>query len=515
MRLALIVITLAFVFAVSLLLHEKQRSSTASYDLPRIQIASLSFSPRNRPYLWMCWTGQNPMPAYLRLCVDIVKAFNEDTFEVTVVTPDNIGRFLTDVHPAYQHLSYVHRADYLRCLLLHHHGGLYMDVDTLCFAPLREIARLLPRFDVVGYDGAPWGELWGVSIMMGRRRTSYSSEWRRRLHLRLDQRQAELAKYRESNPSDLNTDCLGWTEILRDIVLPLSREMKTDISWELVPPRLISASNGSDLVQNIKELGETSACLILNNAMYSPRLKNATEADVLGPSDSVLFGAVSKAHAKATAFLTNKLACCVDACYVLNLDHRVDRWERAKVTTRSCFLSVANVTRHPAPFVQENGALGCLMGHLEMLRRAANEHPFENVLLLEDDVVPTGVDCVTAMEGAFSEPSVAYDWDVMLLACNVQSDAEIGSHCPLRRLEEGQTSAAYLVRSGYVQTLIEVFSDALKDATSNKWNDAKHSTDQCWKRLQRKDRWYVFSPALLAQGASYSDIEKRIVDYGL
>jgi len=230
-------------------------------------------------------------------------------------------------------------------------------------------------------------------------------------------------------------------------------------------------------------------------------------------NDNVLFRALRKAHNMATVFMEKKIACNVEACYILNLDHRLDRWEQLQDTIRKCFLNTVGVKRHAAPHVRENGAIGCLMGHLEMLKRSAKEHPFENVLILEDDAIPTDVNFQIALERAFSFPSVAFDWDVMLLACNPQSDEEVSPLCPVRKLQEGQTTAAYLVRSGYVQTLVDLYSSTLNQVTSNKWEE-KYCADQCWKSLQQKDKWYRFSPALMKQNPSYSDIDKKFSDHG-
>jgi hypothetical protein len=42
---------------------------------------------------------------------------------------------------------------------------------------------------------------------------------------------------------------------------------------------------------------------------------------------------------------------------------------------------------------------------------------------------------------------------------------------------------------------------------------ARFAIDQAWKALQRRDRWYIFSPAFGRQRPSFSDIEQRDVDY--
>ena len=47
------------------------------------------------------------------------------------MTPANLQDWVVaghPLHPAYNDLSLVHRSDYLRAYLLHHHGGGYCDL---------------------------------------------------------------------------------------------------------------------------------------------------------------------------------------------------------------------------------------------------------------------------------------------------------------------------------------------------------------------------------------------------
>lgn len=50
---------------------------------------------------------------------------------MVLITKANLDDFLVEghpLHPAYNMLSTVHKADYLRCYLMHHHGGGYSDM---------------------------------------------------------------------------------------------------------------------------------------------------------------------------------------------------------------------------------------------------------------------------------------------------------------------------------------------------------------------------------------------------
>lgn len=79
--------------------------------------------------IFCCWTGNNEMSANRKRGI---KSMHEKCgVEITLVSPKNINDYILKefpLHPAYEYLSLVHRSDYLRCYLMHHHGGGYSDV---------------------------------------------------------------------------------------------------------------------------------------------------------------------------------------------------------------------------------------------------------------------------------------------------------------------------------------------------------------------------------------------------
>jgi hypothetical protein len=95
------------------------------------------------------------------------------------------------LHPAWPHLSAVHRADYLRTYLMHHHGGGYTDLKP---TP----ATWSPTFDVIddrGLLGAGYPEVGryavaniGVDFSRGPYRSALSAKWWHLRWLRLNYR---------------------------------------------------------------------------------------------------------------------------------------------------------------------------------------------------------------------------------------------------------------------------------------------------------------------------------------
>mmetsp|Transcript_102620 Transcript_102620/g.319073 ORF Transcript_102620/g.319073 Transcript_102620/m.319073 type:complete len:281 (+) Transcript_102620:265-1107(+) len=225
--------------------------------------------------VWMCWTGNNPMPPHLQLCLRTVE--RNAGLPVVLVTPRNVAEYVPDPHPAYHLLHLAHRADYLRCYLLHHYGGIYLDVDTVCLRSLAGLFDLLETFDAVGYDGSQWGEYIGISDMGPFRPSSPITElWFNALHGRMEQRRAELEAHQ--------TDVFYWQEILRDIVLPV-----TLMHREKISKGLLAHNPEQEELWSTEPLGrvlgpelERSHVFILNNAKYGDELKQLSEEQILG-----------------------------------------------------------------------------------------------------------------------------------------------------------------------------------------------------------------------------------------
>lgn len=105
--------------------------------------------------IFTLWTGDNELTPNRSRGLDSIRALNP-AIDVVVVTPHNLADFVrpgAPLHPAYQHLSFVHRSDYLRAYLMHHHGGGYADLKTY-FHPWEEFFEALERRPdrwVIGY----------------------------------------------------------------------------------------------------------------------------------------------------------------------------------------------------------------------------------------------------------------------------------------------------------------------------------------------------------------------------
>ncbi|MFI3305481.1 MAG: hypothetical protein R3Y68_03070 [Rikenellaceae bacterium] len=190
------------------------------------------------------WTGDNDLtPARKR---SVAQLRSRLSVPLKLITADTLNEYILaeyPLHPGYKYLSYVHRADYLRCYFMHHYGGGYIDVKE-CTSTWSGVFDELNNSDkyILGY---PEGSHFGVCIsstngniskdlmrhwryVVGngayvcRPRTKFTQEWYDELNSRMDYYYRLLVL----NPGDARRrDNIGypipWSNILGDIFQPL------------------------------------------------------------------------------------------------------------------------------------------------------------------------------------------------------------------------------------------------------------------------------------------------------
>lgn len=192
--------------------------------------------------VFVLWTGTNELSANRQRNLDRLR--EKLGVPVEFVTPATLDRWVVEghpLHPAYESLSLVHRSDYLRAYLLHHHGGGYADLK----APVSSWAG---AFDSAAEDPKAWvtgfreisaasvvrmpGTL-GADIALNHRRlvgtcaffvrshTPFTAEWLREVERRLDY----YAPQAREHPGGVRGETVGypvsWTDLLGKIFQPL------------------------------------------------------------------------------------------------------------------------------------------------------------------------------------------------------------------------------------------------------------------------------------------------------
>ena len=206
---------------------------------------------------------------------------------------------------------------------------------------------------------------------------------------------------------------------------------------------------------------------------------------------------------------------------IINLAKREDRLfdcnaelEKIKISPKDDLFFEANES-------QLNGAHGCSLSHAMALAELLFCSYKQFFLIFEDDF-------------SIREPNTfwvnldvvikhANLWDVYLLGHNTAIAIEATPIPSVVRAINSQTQSGYLVKRSYAPKLIECFfrsAELLRfynDLPIPNKDLSKHyfTSDQLWKELQIKDRYWISNPSQIFQRPSFSDIEKRHVDYGV
>ena len=197
----------------------------------------------------------------------------------------------------------------------------------------------------------------------------------------------------------------------------------------------------------------------------------------------------------------------IDRIFYINLDHRIDR-----LTEISHELSTHLTPQHYSEKVErypaikcDNGAMGCSMSHLEVLK-IAKARKYRYIIILEDDFqFLIGIDELYAqLANVFAtDSSSLLDFKVIMLSYNALNAGDCGDcgECRdcgdcgeyndfLSKTTNVQTTAGYLLNCAYIDQLLENYTKGIQlfKETGEHW---KYAIDQYWKKEQN-DKWFIF-----------------------
>jgi hypothetical protein len=90
--------------------------------------------------LWTYWETKpgDVRPEYLDLCEETWRRHCAGDFTIVRVTPETVDRYAPGLIDDWHKIpTLAHKADYLRAVLLHRHGGIWLDADTIVLCNLR------------------------------------------------------------------------------------------------------------------------------------------------------------------------------------------------------------------------------------------------------------------------------------------------------------------------------------------------------------------------------------------
>ena len=200
--------------------------------------------------IYVFWTGDNEItPNRLEGISSLQKVSGA---EVKLITPNNLPKYIKENDPlpeAYQYLSFVHRADYLRSYFMYHYGGGYADIKnfyyswTPAFEKLEQSDAYVIGYPEVGFWGVAnrsikngalkddlrchWRYLIGNGAYICRPHTRMMAEWHSEAKRRLVELTDELRKHPATDPFGQNHGYpVRWSELLGGIFHPLCLKYK-------------------------------------------------------------------------------------------------------------------------------------------------------------------------------------------------------------------------------------------------------------------------------------------------
>lgn len=191
--------------------------------------------------------------------------------------------------------------------------------------------------------------------------------------------------------------------------------------------------------------------------------------------------------------------------YCINLDRRTDRWENAQKEFES--VGVLDRVQRISAVNNPDGRIGLIKSFLKIFKDV-KERNIENVLIFEDDVqFLQNNNPIETLENAISQVG-KIEWSLFYLGANTHEKCNLfRPNLILLRNAFSAHAVAYSHKT-YKQ-IIERFENTNKINNVNDINDVFFCHE-----IQNKRTSFLVNPMIATQMPSFSDLEKRNVDYG-
>jgi len=194
------------------------------------------------------------------------------------------------------------------------------------------------------------------------------------------------------------------------------------------------------------------------------------------------------------SILFSKIVC-------INLDRRPERWRRMQAqlarhglgpVQRFAACDGETITK-PVGWTHSDGAYGCLLSHVEVVREAQRSNA-PSVLIFEDDTV---LDPEFQSKFASFSKEVPDDWHMLYFgSLHKDEPAQISEH--VGRITKANSTYAYALKNTVFDAFIELNARA------------EHVLDMNSYHLQERFNSYCFMPNLAWVEAEYSDVQNRL-----
>jgi GR25 family glycosyltransferase involved in LPS biosynthesis len=199
-----------------------------------------------------------------------------------------------------------------------------------------------------------------------------------------------------------------------------------------------------------------------------------------------------------------------DVVFFINLASRKDRLEHITQELSKTNIDYGKIIRIDAVHDKTNGAIGCSKSHCLALEQFLDsEH--KTCLILEDDfefVLPQE-HTNYLVDRLFREVP---KYDVVMFAANI-GVCNPTEYDFLVKIMNAQTTGGYAITRKFARVLLKNIREGLRELERTQIPQL-FAIDMYMKKLQPQSNWYCFNPKIGKQMVSYSDIERRVVNYG-
>lgn len=192
-----------------------------------------------------------------------------------------------------------------------------------------------------------------------------------------------------------------------------------------------------------------------------------------------------------------------DEIYCINLDERTDRWEHA--TNEFIKAGIQDRVQRFSAIRDVDGRIGVIKSNLAIIKMA-KEKKLKNVLIFEDDVEFIVDDPQSILQKSIEQAN-GIKWHLFYLGANTHE-----------KLIKFKPNLILLKNAFAVHSM--AYSNLMYDSFIMKYDNIKtivNFTDildvYLSKQIQDKYVCLMTHPMMTTQMNSYSDIEKRVVDY--
>ncbi len=200
----------------------------------------------------------------------------------------------------------------------------------------------------------------------------------------------------------------------------------------------------------------------------------------------------------------------IDSVYVINMESRPDRLEHINAVLGSLGVSKHKIVKG---IPHSCGILGCGLSHALAVAECVDSNATTCAIFEDDFELVRGPEEAKAAVDRFfrNEPP---SWEVLMLSAHAvtpSSPSPEFSHLDV--INAALTASGYIIHRSFAPKILETFLEASYRLNESNCSQAEYAHDVLWKKLQRSGKWFALKPVIGRQRASYSDIEKRHVDY--